>query len=100
MSFMDGSQKKMKLSRKFITHPPFASFFVCEIKKKIVANNKKLLNSCNWHSGCPNYQMTAFVFFILMSAREGKVWFEGVSTWLIHYTQKKQKTQTATQLYC
>ena len=31
--FMDGTQKKMKLSRKVITHPSFASFFVCEIKK-------------------------------------------------------------------
>jgi hypothetical protein len=27
---MDGTQKKMKLSRKVITHPPFASFFVSE----------------------------------------------------------------------
>jgi hypothetical protein len=35
MFFMDGTQKKMKLSRKVITHPSFASFFVCEIK-----NNK------------------------------------------------------------
>jgi hypothetical protein len=32
MFFMDGTQKKMKLSRKVITHPTFASFFVCEIK--------------------------------------------------------------------
>jgi hypothetical protein len=32
MFFMDGTQKKMKLSRKVITHPSFASFFVCEIK--------------------------------------------------------------------
>jgi UDP-N-acetylglucosamine:LPS N-acetylglucosamine transferase len=27
MSFMDGTQKKMKLSRKVITHPSFASFY-------------------------------------------------------------------------
>ena len=33
MSFMDGTQKKLKLSMKVITHPPFASFLVCEIKK-------------------------------------------------------------------
>ena len=32
MFFMDCTQKKMKLSRKVITHPSFASFFVCEIK--------------------------------------------------------------------
>jgi hypothetical protein len=32
MFFIDGTQKKMKLSRKVITHPSFASFFVCEIK--------------------------------------------------------------------
>ena len=29
---MDGTQKKMKLSRKVITHPSFASFFVCKIR--------------------------------------------------------------------
>ena len=33
MFFMVGTQKKMKLSRKVITHPSFASFFVCEITK-------------------------------------------------------------------
>ena len=32
MFFMEGTQKKMKLSRKVITHPFFASFFACEIK--------------------------------------------------------------------
>jgi hypothetical protein len=41
--------------------------------------------------------MTAFVFFIFKSAGEGEEWFEGDSTWLIHYKEKKtQKTQTAT----
>ena len=58
------------------------------------------MNSYNWQSGCPNYQMTAFVFFIFKSAGEGEGWFEGDSTWLIHYKKKTQKTQTATQLYC
>jgi len=33
MFFMDGTQKKMKLSRKVITLSSFASFFVYEIKK-------------------------------------------------------------------
>jgi hypothetical protein len=32
MFFVDGTQKKIKLSRKVITHPSFASFFICEIK--------------------------------------------------------------------
>ena len=50
------------------------------------------MNSYNWHSRCPNYQMTAFVFFILMSTREGEGWFEGASTWLIHY---KKSTKNA-----
>jgi site-specific DNA-adenine methylase len=29
MFFMEGTQKKMKLSSKVITHPSFASFFAC-----------------------------------------------------------------------
>jgi hypothetical protein len=64
MFYMDGTQKKRKLSRKVITHSSFASFFVCEIKKNLATNNKKLLNSYICHSGCPNYQITAFVFFL------------------------------------
>jgi hypothetical protein len=67
-------------------------FFICEIKKKLVTNIKKLLNSYIWQSGCPNYQITAFVFFYF---EVGWGWFVGDSTWLIHY-----KKQTATQLYC
>jgi hypothetical protein len=55
-------------------------------------------NSYYWHSGCPKYQMTAFVFFIFRSAGKGEGWFEGDSTWLIHY-KKKHKKQTTTQLY-
>jgi hypothetical protein len=52
---------KIKLSRKVITHSSFAvSLFV---DKKIVTNNKKLLNSYICHIGCPNYQITAIVFF-------------------------------------
>ena len=43
--------------------------------------------------------MTAFVLLIFKSAGEGEGWFEGDSTWLIHY-KKKHKKQTATQLYC
>jgi hypothetical protein len=34
------------------------------------------LNSYNWHSGLPNYQMTTFVFFIFKSSGEGEGWFE------------------------
>jgi hypothetical protein len=44
--------------------------------------------------------MIAFVFFIFKSAGEREGWFEGDSTWLIHYKKKHQKTQRATQLYC
>ena len=90
---MEGTQKNMKLSRKVIKHPSFASFLICEIKNNynVDTNNKKLFNSYNWQSGCPNYQMTAFVFFIFKSAGEGEGWFEGDSTWLIHYKKKPQK---------
>jgi hypothetical protein len=52
----------------WITHPSFASFFVCEMKNNSLQITKKLFNSYNWQSGCPNYQMTAFVFFIFKSA--------------------------------
>jgi hypothetical protein len=37
-------------------------FFICELQK-LATNNKKLLNSYICHSGCPNYQITAIVFF-------------------------------------
>jgi hypothetical protein len=63
----------------------------CEIKKLLITNNKKLLNSYNWHSGCPNYKKTAFVCFIFKSAGVGEGWFEGDSTWLIHYQKKTPK---------
>ena len=49
----------------------FCCFFICEIKKKLVTNNKKLLNSYICHIGCPNYQITAIVFFIFRSVGEG-----------------------------
>ena len=49
------------------------------------------MNSYNWQSGCLNYQMTAFVFFIFKSAGEGEEWFESDSTWLIHYKKKPTK---------
>ena len=82
-----------KLSSEAITHPSFASFFVCEIKNNynVVTNSKKLFISYNWQSGCPNYQMTAFVFFIFKPVGEGEELFEGDSTWLIHYKKKRKK---------
>jgi len=60
-------------------------FFIYEIKKKLVTNNKKLLNSYIWHSGCPNYQITAFVFLF-------QVCWVGVWGWLylINSLQIKQ----------
>jgi hypothetical protein len=54
---------KMKLSRKVITHSSFAVSLFVTLKKKLVTNNKKLLNSYICHSVCPNYQITAIVFF-------------------------------------
>ena len=38
--------------------------------------------------------MTAFVFFIFKSAGEGKGWFEGDSTWFIHYKKLKKITDS------
>ena len=49
------------------------------------------MNSYNWQSGCPNYQMTAFVFFIFKSAFGGEGWLEGDSTLLTHYKKQPQK---------
>ena len=46
-------------------------FFICEIKKKLTTNNKKILNSYICLSGCPNYRITAIVFF-LFSGRLGR----------------------------
>jgi hypothetical protein len=43
------------------------------------------IEQIRWQSGCPTYQMTAFVFFIFKSAGEGEGWFEGETTWLINY---------------
>jgi hypothetical protein len=53
------------------------------------------LNSYNWYSGCPNYQMTEFVFIIFKSAGEGEV----VWGWLYLINSLQIKTQTATQLH-
>ena len=52
------------------------------------------MNSYNWQRGCPNYQMTAFVFFIFKSAGEGEGWFEGDSTWLIHLKKNTKNTDS------
>jgi hypothetical protein len=41
---MDGTQKKMKLSRKVITHPSFASFFAG------AQNLKEFNNTAGWLS--------------------------------------------------
>ena len=67
---MDGTKKKMKLSRKVITHSSFAVSLFVRLKK-IVTNSKKLVNSYICHSGCPNYQITAIVLFIFRSVGEG-----------------------------
>ena len=59
-------------------------FVICEIKR-LVTKNKKLLNSYICQSGCPNYQITAIVFFIFLSVGEGEGWLEVDSIWLLHY---------------
>ena len=63
MFFMDGTQKKNEIVKESYNTLILCCFFIYEIKKKIVTNNKKRLNSYIWHSGCPNYQITAFVSF-------------------------------------
>ena len=75
MFFMDATQKKWncwgKLSH---THPLlFLSL--------LATNNKKLLNTYIWHSGCPKYQIT----FIVRSVGDWEVWFQGDYSWLFHY---------------
>jgi hypothetical protein len=58
MFFMEDTQKKMKLSRKVITHPSFASFFICEIKNNIrhplllrqLKNNHNQTNTTGAHN--------------------------------------------------
>ena len=43
--------------------------------------------------------MTAFVLFIFKSAGEGEGWFEGDSTWLIHYKKTQIPSNSVLQLY-
>ena len=72
------AHRKMKLSRKIITHSAFAaSLFV---KKKIVTNNKKLLDSYICHSEYPNYQITAIVFLFSDRFGKGEGWLDVDST--------------------
>jgi hypothetical protein len=66
---MDGTQKNEIVEENYYTLS-LCCFFICEIKKTLVTNNKKLLDSYICHSGYPNYQITAIVF--LFSDRFGK----------------------------
>ena len=94
MFFMDGTQKKWNCQGNLLHNHPLMFLYLWD--KKLVTNSKKLLNSYIWQSRSPNYQITAFVFFIFRSVGEGWGWgVEVDSTCLIHY-----KKQTATQLYC
>ena len=51
---MEGTQKKMKLSRKVITHPSFASFFACETRiwmTKLRASNLRIpIETGRWYN--------------------------------------------------
>jgi hypothetical protein len=49
------------IDRIFLIRFLAVSLFV-RYKKKLVTNNKKLVNSYICHSGCPNYQITTVVF--------------------------------------
>ena len=80
MFFTDGRQKKFNCQGKLVQTHPLLFLYLWD-KKKLVTNIKKLLNSYIWQSGCPNYQITAFVFFYF---EVGWGWFVGDSTWLIH----------------
>jgi len=71
MFFMDGTQTKWNCKGNVLhTHPLL--FLYLRDKKKLVTNDKKLLNSYICHSGWTNYQITAIVFFILRSVGEGE----------------------------
>jgi hypothetical protein len=62
-------RKKWNCEGKLLhTHPVL--FLYLWDKKKLVTNNKKLLNSYIWH----NYQITAFVFFFFQVCWVGVVW--------------------------
>ena len=76
---MDGTQKNEIVEESYYT-PSLCCFFIYEIKKKLVTNNKKLLNSYICHSGCPNYQITAIVFLFSDRFGKGEGWFEFDST--------------------
>ena len=61
------------------------------LKKKIIKHKYLCLFSTEFKKfDCLNYH-PPFVFFIFKSAGEGEGWFEGDSTWLIHYKKKHKK---------
>jgi hypothetical protein len=57
---MEGTQKKMKLSRKVIAHPSFTSFFQNQTNTTAAQNFKEFNNTAGWLS-------VFFVFFFLMN---------------------------------
>ena len=61
MFLMNGTQKKLICWGKLLHTQPLLFLYLRD--KKLVANNKKLLNSYICQSGCPNYQITTIVFF-------------------------------------
>jgi hypothetical protein len=84
MFFMDGTQKNEIVEGKLLHTQPLLLLYLWD-KKKLVTNNKKLLDSYISHSGCPNYQITAIVFLFSDRFGKGEVLLEVDSTWLIHY---------------
>ena len=74
MFFMEGTQKKMKLSRKVITHQSFTSFFVDEIKNNWLPITKSfsilIIDKVN----------VCICLFYFQVGWEGEGWIEGDST--------------------
>ena len=75
-------RKKWNCQGKLLHTHPLLFFYLWDNKKILITNNKKLLNSYIWHSGWPNYQITAILFlYIFRSVGEMEGWFEVDSTW-------------------
>jgi hypothetical protein len=65
--------------------------FQNKCSSKYVVKNARNVTQFVWQPFSIEFQGFVFVFFIFKSAGEGEGWFEGDSTWLIHYTKKHQK---------
>ena len=94
MFFMEGTQKKMKLSRKVITHQSFASSFACEIKNNelLITKSFSILIIDKVDVQITKWLHLSFLFSSRLGG--GVVW-----GWL-YFINSLQNTQTATQPSC